>query len=298
MRTLGHDVLLVCSMQTGRQAIGNVCRYPQKTFEILKRDKNMFPVDRHAISYGPLKAQEGDLYLPAGARLPVVCLLHGGFWRMPYGRDQMTAIAQDLFLQGFAVWNMEYRRLGEPSSGWPGTFDDVKMGINHLARLVADGLDLDLTRVAVVGHSAGGQLALWAAARQAADGPNHTEPRVRIAAVAGLAAVADLVQAHILGMGGSAITELMGGTPAEQPARYESASPRALLPLGVPQLVLHGTADDVVPIETARAYTQAARDAGDKVEFHELAGAGHMDFLDPSSEAHTALRSWLVHLQE
>jgi acetyl esterase/lipase len=215
---------------------------------------------------------------------------------MPYGKDQMTAIAQDLVLQGFAVWNIEYRRLGEPSSGWPGTFDDVTMGIEHLAQLVENGVDLDLTHVAVVGHSAGGQLALWAAARKRAGWPSHTEPRVRIAAVAGLAAVADLARAHDLGIGGSAITELMGGTPVEQTARYESASPRALLPLGVPQLVIHGAADNVVPVEIARAYAQAARDAGDKVEFLELADAGHMDCLDPSSKAHAALRSWLVRL--
>jgi acetyl esterase/lipase len=215
---------------------------------------------------------------------------------MPYGRDQMTAIAQDLALRGFAVWNMEYRRLGEPSSGWPGTFDDVIMGIDHLAQMVANGVDLDLTHVAVVGHSAGGQLALWAAARQAAGWPNPTKPHVRIAAVAGLAAVTDLVRAHDLGIGGSAIAEFMGGTPVEQRAHYESASPLALLPLGVPQLILHGTADELVPIDFARAYAQAAREAGDKVEFLELAGAGHMDFLDTSSEAHAALCSWLVRL--
>jgi pimeloyl-ACP methyl ester carboxylesterase len=216
---------------------------------------------------------------------------------MPYGRDQMTNIAQDLALQGFAAWNFEYRRLGSSTCGWPDTFNDVMMGIEHLADMAANGVNLDLTRVVVVGHSAGGQLALWAAARQLTGWPNHTEYRVRIAAVVAQAAVADLVRAYDLGVGGSAIAELMGGAPADQPARYKFASPRALLPLGIPQLVIHGTADDVVPIEIARAYAQAALDAGDKVEFLELAGAGHMDYLDPSSKAHAALCSWLVRLQ-
>jgi acetyl esterase/lipase len=86
--------------------------------------------------YGPLESQEGDLYLPARTRPPVVCLLHGGFWRMPHGRDQLHAVAEDLARRGFAVWNLEYRRLGTPSGGWPGTFDDVVVGIEHLSRWV------------------------------------------------------------------------------------------------------------------------------------------------------------------
>lgn len=248
-------------------------------------------------SYGSLNTQEGDLYLPPGPNLPVVCLLHGGFWRMPYGRDQMTNIAQDLALQGFAVWNFEYRRLGASTCGWPDAFHDVTMGIEHLAGMIANGINLDLTRVVVVGHSAGGQLALCAAARQRTGWQNNTESRVRIAAVIAQAAVADLVRAYDLGVGGNAVAELMGGAPADQQERYEFASPRALLPLGIPQLVLHGTADDVVPIEISRAYAQAALNAGDKVEFLELAGAGHMDYLDPSSKAHAALCSWLVRIQ-
>jgi len=215
---------------------------------------------------------------------------------MPYGRDQMTNIAQDLAFQGFAVWNFEYRRLGASTYGWPDTFHDVTKGIEHLAGMVASGVKLDLTRVAVVGHSAGGQLALWAVAHQHNGWPNDSSSRVQIAAVVAQAAIADLAHAYDLGVGGSAVAELMGGAPADQPERYEFASPRALLPLGIPQLILHGTADDVVPIEISRDYAQAALNAGDKVEYLELAGAGHMDYLDPSSYAHAALCSWLVHL--
>ncbi|MCM2316459.1 MAG: alpha/beta hydrolase, partial [Thermoanaerobaculia bacterium] len=149
--------------------------------------------------YGPHDGQEGDLHIPSRSRPPVVCLLHGGFWRMPYGRSQFDAVAHDLARRGFAVWNLEYRRLGAPTAGWPGTFDDVLAGIEHLARFAEEGVDLDLDRVAVIGHSAGGHLALWAAARQRADEGSGIARRVRISAVAGLAPVADLVDAHSLG---------------------------------------------------------------------------------------------------
>jgi acetyl esterase/lipase len=206
---------------------------------------------------------------------------------MPYGRDQMTAIAQDLATRGFAVWNLEYRRLGTATGGWPGTFDDAIAGIGHLASLVADGIDLDLDRVTVVGHSAGGHLALWSAARK---------QRLQIRAAVGLAPVADLVRAYELGVGGGAVAELLGGTPTDQAARYQAASPRAMLPLGVRQLVIHGTADEVVPVEIARNYTHAARAAGDRVDLLELAHTGHMDFLDPSSTAHATLCDWLARM--
>ena len=249
---------------------------------------------RRTEKYGPLPDQEGDLYLPARPRPPVVCLLHGGYWRMPYGRDQMTAVAEDLVGRGFAVWNLEYRRLGVPTGGWPGTCDDAIAGIERLAGFAADGVDLDLNRVVVTGHSAGGHLALWAAARQRRDMASGAGRAVRISAVVGQAPMADLVRACELGVGGGVVREFLGGTPTEQAARYQSASPYAMLPLQVPQLVIHGTADDDVPIEIARRYTQAARAAGDEVELLELPDTGHMDYLDPASPAHAALCGWLA----
>src|SRR5689334_12013129 len=118
------------------------------------------------IPYGLSADQVGDLHLPGEPRPPVVCLLHGGFWRMPYGKDQMTPLADDLASRGFAVWNLEYARLGGAATAWPATMDDVAAGIDHLEVLADEGVDLDLERVTVVGHSAGGHLALWVAAQR------------------------------------------------------------------------------------------------------------------------------------
>ena len=245
-----------------------------------------------AIRHGPSAGQEADLHLPSKLGPPVVCLLHGGFWRMPYGRDQMAAVADDLASRGLAVWNLEYRRLGAPQAGWPGTMDDVAAGIDHLAHVAAEGVDLDLDRVTVVGHSAGGHLALWVAGRNRYRG--DLSPRVRVLAGVGLAPVADLTQAYESKVGGDVVEELLGGTPSQQPERYQAASPIAMLPLRARQLVLHGTADDVVPIDLSRRYVRAAQAAGDTVELIELPGIGHMEYLDPSSEAHATLCRWLL----
>lgn len=238
------------------------------------------------IPYGPAVDHLGDFYLPATPRPAVVCLLHGGFWRMPYGRDQMNAVALDLSTRGFAVWNLEYRRLGTEGAGWPGTLDDVDAGIDHLAKLSAQGFDLDLDRVIVAGHSAGGHLALWAGGR----GPSRA---VRVRAVAGLAPIADLDQAYALRVGGEVVAELLGGTPGEHPDRLRAASPMERLPLGVEQLILHGSDDAAVPVELSRGYARAAEAKGDRVQLIELPGTGHMEFLDPSTEAHAALCRWL-----
>lgn len=255
--------------------------------------RNGQPYTVRAIAYGPAESRRADLYVPTTTRPPVVCLLHGGFWRMPHSRAQLDPVARDLAARGLAVWNMEYRRLGAASAGWPGTFDDVAAGLDHLTSLVAEGTDLDLDRIIVAGHSAGGQLALWSAARGRRSSLLRVPTRVRPIAAAGLAPIVDLVRAFGLGAGDGAVAELLGGSPSEHPARYAAASPLALLPLGVPHLIVHGVADEVLPVETVRDYARAAQAAGDQVQFTELSRAGHMDYLDPGSEAHAVLRRWL-----
>jgi acetyl esterase/lipase len=209
---------------------------------------------------------------------------------MPHGREQLTAVARDLARSGLAVWNLGYSRLGA-GGGWPVTAEDVSAGIDHLMALSEDGCDLDLGRVALVGHSAGGHLALCEGGRRR-DGIGAG--RIQLRAVVGLAPLADLIRAHDLRVGGDVVAEFVGASPRERPGLYRAASPAEMLPLGVRQVILHGTADDTVPIELSRHYVHAAEAAGDSAELVELTGGGHMDFLEPTSEAHANMRERLT----
>lgn len=205
--------------------------------------------------------------------------IHGGYWRARYGKRLEHAVAVDLVRRGVAVWNIEYRRLGRgQGGGWPATFDDVAAAIDHLAEL-RDGR-LDLSTVTVFGHSAGGQLALWAAAR--------TDGRVRAARVCSQAGVCDLASA------GGAARELMGGGPHEVPDRYARADPMRLVPLGVPILLVHGADDGTVPVVRSRRFAEAARAAGDDVELVEPNPGGHRSHVDPRSEAWRIAASWIA----
>jgi acetyl esterase/lipase len=215
---------------------------------------------------------------------------------MPYGRSYIAPVALDLVSRGFAVWSLEYRRVGGVGGGWPGTLQDVGAGIDHLATLAAEGVDVDLARVTAIGHSAGGQLALWCAQRdskRAAD-DDYAPKRVRFAAAVGLAPVADLALAYELGCGSGAVGKFLDGSPTEHPQRYRTYSPIEILPLGVPQLLIHGTVDEDVPVEISRRYHRAAQAAGDDVRFIEPATASHMALVNVNSEAYATLCRWLL----
>jgi acetyl esterase/lipase len=209
-------------------------------------------------------------------------VLHGGFWREAYDRSLMDALCENLAGAGWAVWNLEYRRLGG-GGGWPETFQDVDQGVDHLSSLA--GPELDLSKVVSIGHSAGGHLALWAASRR--------EPRVHVTAAVSQAGVADLVEAHRLGLSRGVVEELLGSTPAEQPERYARASPHELLPLGVPQLLVHGGRDEIVPVEQSRDYAHAAAEAGDPADLIVHEELGHFEHLDPGSPAWASVGDWL-----
>jgi acetyl esterase/lipase len=213
---------------------------------------------------------------------------------MPYGRDHIAPIAVDLADRGFAVWNLEYRRVGTAGGGWPGTLQDVGAGIDHLATLAQDGEPIDLDRITMVGHSAGGHLALWSGLRDGVRGDGFQPKRVKVSGAVGLAAVADLALAHELRCGNGAVENFLGGSPLEVAARYRSTSPAEMLPIGVKQLLVHGSIDADVPVAISRRYAAAAAAAGDDVNFIELADAHHMDFIDPSSDAHAAWCSRLT----
>jgi acetyl esterase/lipase len=206
-------------------------------------------------------------------------LIHGGFWRDAYDRSLMDGLCEDLASAGWSAWNLEYRRLGG-GGGWPNTFEDVAAGIDHLAELGDD-----LSVVVTIGHSAGGHLALWAASR--------SDPRVRVTHAVAQAGVVDLVEAARLGLSGAAAEQLLGGSPADVPDRYELASPAARLPLGIPQLLVHGGRDEIVPAAMSRAYAEAASEAGDRVDLAVHDSLGHFEHLDPASPAWRSVRDWL-----
>ena len=200
-------------------------------------------------------------------------LIHGGFWRARYKLRLEDELAADLAERGWAVWNLEYRRLGWRSrGGWPATFEDVAAGIDLLGTLEEP---LDLARVIAIGHSAGGQLALWAAARRGLPaGAPGAEPRIRLAGAVAQAGVVDLREALRLHLSGDVVRRLLAGSPGKYPQRYDLASPIERLPLGLPQLLVHGEADEVVPISIARGYHERAQAAGDPCELIALPGRG------------------------
>jgi acetyl esterase/lipase len=218
----------------------------------------------------------------------VVVLIHGGFWRLPHGLGLMRPLADDLVARGFAAVNVEYRRLGEEGGGWPGTCEDVLSAMRALRTAQAP---LDLRHVGIAGHSAGGHLALWVASaltREAAD-PATTYALVSLAGVTDMRAAADDRLDEERGMPPAAVA-FMGGTPLELPDAYRTAAPIDRLPLGasVTQLVVHGDADDRVPIAQSIDYVRAAMAAGDRVELARFPTMGHFEVLDPAHE------SWLA----
>jgi acetyl esterase/lipase len=243
------------------------------------------------LSYGPGRQHVMDLRLPDGpGPHPVALVVHGGFWRARYRRDLMDALCDDLAGRGWASANVEYRRVGRlrgGGGGVPQTLEDVAAALDHLASVTAP---LDLSRVVSVGHSAGGHLALWAAAPRPG-------ARVRCAGAVGQAAVSDLERAAELGLGAGIVRRFCGGGPEQVPERYRQASPAALLPLGIPQLLVHGERDDVVPASLSRGYAAAARAGGDEVALVLRPEDGHFEHIDPASGAWEAVTTWLTRFE-
>jgi acetyl esterase/lipase len=239
------------------------------------------------IAYGGGPQQFGELWVPAGrGPHPVAIVVHGGCWRSAYGEDHIRPACAALARAGFAAWCLEYRRVGDEGGGWPGTFEDVARGADHL-REVAKTRPLDLTRVAAVGHSAGGHLALWLAARSRLDEaqPLRGKDPLPLRGVLGLAAIPDLARAAADRVCGDSVPQLLGAAPDAEPRRYAAASPAALLPLGVPQRLVHGRRDRIVPFEMSERYAAAARRAGDAASVMAVDDAGHFDLIAPTSNA-------------
>jgi len=252
-------------------------------------------ITRSVERYGEGALQQGEWFVPAdGDRLPVVVLVHGGFWQPGYDRHLEDDVAEVLAADGLAVWNIDYALA---DTGWPATLLDAAAAMDHVAtsRLTPR---LDLARVAVVGHSAGGHLALWLASRRELPaGAPGGSPTVSATIAVGQAPVADLVAAAEEGVGSGAVEELVDGRPEDVPDRYAVGSPQALLPVpDVRFTLVHGDADDKVPLRQSTAYVEAARAVGMQVELRVLEGVGHFEHLDPDSSAVAAMRAALTDL--
>ncbi len=234
------------------------------------------------VAYGPDPSQFGELYLPdlAGPN-PVVVTIHGGFWRSMYNLGEIQDVAAALPDEGYAVWNIEYRRIGHQGGGYPGTLEDVARAIAYL-RVLGPQYGLDLDRVITLGHSAGGHLALWAAGKAIEVGATGFVP---VRGAVSLCGVTDLREGWRLNLGQGVIGDFMGGTPSEYPERFAAASPIERLPLGVRQALVHGVEDDTVPAALSERYAEAARAAGDEVMMMPLPNMGHFEVVDPLSPA-------------
>ncbi|MFJ2215296.1 alpha/beta hydrolase family protein [Streptomyces sp. NPDC101062] len=248
-------------------------------------------------AYGEHPDQVIDFYAPRGnqERVPLVVVLHGGAWRAPYDRWHLTPFADFLARRGFAVANVEYRRGpgspdggGDPVAGrWPETFDDVAAALDALPVLAAAALpQADVRRTVVTGHSSGGHLALWAAARHVLPegSPWRLPQPPPLRGVVALAPIADLARAVELAVCGGAVLQLLGGE-AEFKQRRESADPAALLPTGIATAVVQGRTDLTVPYEVSEAFVEAAGLAGELVGLTLLEDVGHFPLVDPSADA-------------
>ena len=227
------------------------------------------------LAYGSGEHHFGELRLPPGpGPHPTVLVIHGGFWRARYGLEHVGHLCADLARRGFATWSLEYRRVGHPGGGWPGTLEDVVQGAAHL-RTLARTWPLDLNRVVGLGHSAGGHLVLCLAARHGDTGL----PPLR--GVVPLAAVSDVVRVQELGLGDGIVETFFGGPPAQVPEHYRLGSPLALAPLGVRQILLHGALDDIIPLALSERYQAHAAALGDNVQLIPLPQAAHFEVINP-----------------
>lgn len=239
---------------------------PEDPREVLTRPA---PPPDETVRYGDDPEQLVDLRwpLPGGPPRPLVAVIHGGFWRAEFDRVHTGPLAVDLVRQGYPVAQLEYRRTGQPGGGWPGTFDDIVAGVRALPRLLAERGYEPAGPPVLLGHSAGGHLALWLAGQD-----------VPVRAVVALAPATCLVEVHRLGLGDGAVAALLGGSPEQVPERYREAEPRPRP--GVPVTVIHGDADRVVPVALSRRWAAAA---GARLD--ALPGVGHFALIDPRSSS-------------
>ena len=258
------------------------------------------PAPDATVSYGDDQMQKVDVWLPRGAGpFPVVVMVHGGCWQTKIAdRTLMNWVADDLRRSGVAVWNIDYRGVDRRGGGYPGTFTDAAKAVDQLT-LSASKYRLDTRRVVAVGHSAGGHLALWLAARPRlpATSPLHTANPLKLASVVSLGGLPDLEATAASpdnGCGTEVVAKLVG-TDRRDP--YADTSVPRLLPLGVPQALVNGREDRIIPYRMATDYVTRATAAGDRVTLHTVPNTGHVELIAPETLAwHTAKRLLLEQL--
>lgn len=239
--------------------------------------------------YGSSSLNFGDLRLPKGIKgpHPVAVLIHGGCWRTFADLHYLDRMAVALTKLGLATWNLEYRRLGNPEGGWPVTFLDIANGVDYLRKL-AHAYDLDLSRIVVIGHSSGGSLAMWVAARRSipASSPLYAGNPLPVSGVVDIDGPPDVEayrQKSIRECGEDVIDRLVGGTPGAVPTHYAAVSTACLLPLAVPQRLLTGADDKTMPPRYDYSYAALARKAGDDIQVQVIPKAAHFDLIAPWS---------------
>ena len=245
------------------------------------------------IRYGTEPLQSGELRVPKGlGPHPVAIVIHGGCWLSRLGGTGMQAFSESLRQRGIATWDIDYRRVGHEGGGWPGTFQDIKAGVDYLPRLAKDH-KLDLDRVIVVGHSAGAHLALWNASRSklGADwAPAMDQPKpLSVVAIDGPPVLAPLIGPDAEMCDEPVVVPLMGGTPADKPEEYKLATPAAHLPFGTRQLLVVGTLGMII-----QPYAQGAVAAGDEVVVLSPDKADHFDIVTPGTPNGEAVSDWIA----
>jgi acetyl esterase/lipase len=276
---------------------------PPITFrDLLARNRAMPDV---VIPYGAAPQQFGELWLPRGpGPHPTLIMIHGGCWlaELP-GTELMAYTSADLRDHGFAVWSIDYRRIGHDGGGYPGTFTDTAQAAD-LLRQLAPAHNLDLQHVVAIGHSAGGHLAAWLAGRKriVPSSPLHAADPLPVSAVVSLAGIVDLEAYRAEGPdacgGPPTIDALTGVATRRSQDVHADTSPIRLLPMGISQISVSGQLDVIVPPQFGTAYARAAAASGDRVRDMILEGAGHFELIDPSSPAWVDIRAEIVRLAQ
>src|SRR5690625_2006803 len=247
-------------------------------------------MEKIQIQYGNAPSQFGVLRVPGGdSRFPVVVTIHGGFWQSKYNLEENNPIVEDITQRGFATWNIEYRRVGEQGGGWPGTFSDVIQAINYI-QVLQHNYPLDTSNLIILGHSAGGHLALWVASRSIDSKQDDPFKRLeipikKVVSLAGVTNLKEMWKIHQEEELLSPVSSFMGGTPDEVTHRYHLASPTNLLPLNVDQVLIHGGLDRHVPVSLSKNYYELALEKGENIRLFILPEVEHFKIINPTSEA-------------